>query len=366
MSVDSSVGGIQSLVDEALVEIGGAESSRDIEQARVRFLGKKSALTKQLKRIGSLPTQERRAFGQAVNDAKQLLAEKIAERAVQLDRWEQDAALTSGWVDVSLAGRRAGTGCLHPVSRTIRRIHDIFRRLGFDVAEGPEIEDDYHNFEALNIPPDHPARAMHDTFYVEPGVVLRTHTSPVQIRYLKSHPPPIQVIAPGRVYRSDSDATHTPMFHQVEGLVIDKDIHLGHLKWTLETFLKAFFEREDIVLRLRPSYFPFTEPSVEVDVGWQDVGGRRVLGGDGDAPGHGWMELLGSGMVNRRVIEFAGLDPEQWQGFAFGVGVDRLAMLKYGMDDLRAFFDGDRRWLDHYGFSPFDQPTLSAGVGAKA
>ena len=197
-------------------------------------------------------------------------------------------------------------------------------------------------------------------------MLLRTHTSPVQIRSMVEQGAPIRIIAPGRVYRSDSDATHTPMFHQVEGLVIDKGIHLGHLKWTLETFLKAFFERDDIVLRLRPSYFPFTEPSVEVDVGYSREGGRRVVGGDGNAEGHDWMELLGSGMVNRRVIEMAGLDPNEWQGFAWGLGVDRLAMLKYGMDDLRAFFDGDPRWLDHYGFSPFDQPTLSAGVGARA
>ena len=196
-------------------------------------------------------------------------------------------------------------------------------------------------------------------------MLLRTHTSPVQVRTMMSQGAPVRIIAPGRVYRSDSDATHTPMFHQVEGLVIDRGIHLGHLKWTLETFLKAFFEREDIVLRLRPSYFPFTEPSVEVDVGFALEGGRRVLGGSGDEPGHGWMELLGSGMVNRRVIEMSGLDADEWQGFAFGVGVDRLAMLKYGMDDLRAFFDGDVRWLRHYGFSPFDQPTLSAGVGAQ-
>ncbi len=245
------------------------------------------------------------------------------------------------------------------------------------------------------MPESHPARAMHDTFYFpdsaprgDPAssseaigqkkrMLLRTHTSPVQVRTMlaiaeKSNGgAPIRIIAPGRVYRSDSDATHTPMFHQIEGLVIDRDIHLGHLKWTLETFLKAFFEKEDIVLRLRPSYFPFTEPSVEVDVGFaiengQDGRMRRVLGGSGDAPGHGWMELLGSGMVNRKVIEMSGFDPNEWQGFAFGVGVDRLAMLKYGMDDLRAFFDGDVRWLAHYGFSGLDQPTLSAGVGAKA
>jgi phenylalanyl-tRNA synthetase alpha chain len=254
---------------------------------------------------------------------------------------------------------------------------EIFADMGFAVASGPEIEDDWHNFTALNMPESHPARAMHDTFYFPDksagqgdkggrDMLLRTHTSPVQIRAMLKQGAPLRIIAPGRVYRSDSDATHTPMFHQVEGLVIDKGIHLGHLKWTLETFLKAFFERDDIVLRLRPSYFPFTEPSVEVDTGYSFQGGRRVIGGSGDDPGHSWMELLGSGMVNRRVIAAAGLDPDEWQGFAFGVGVDRLAMLKYGMNDLRAFFDGDARWLSHYGFNALDVPTLSAGVGTPA
>ena len=250
---------------------------------------------------------------------------------------------------------------------------EIFADLGFSVATGPEIEDDWHNFTALNMPESHPARAMHDTFYFPDArtatrageMLLRTHTSPGADPHDDGAAARrCAIIAPGRVYRSDSDATHTPMFHQVEGLVIDRDIHLGHLKWTLETFLKAFFEREDIVLRLRPSYFPFTEPSVEVDVGYALENGKRVLGGSGDAPGHGWMELLGSGMVNRRVHRDGGLDPDEWQGFAFGVGVDRLAMLKYGMDDLRAFFDGDVRWLTHYGFSFLDQPTLSARRGS--
>jgi phenylalanyl-tRNA synthetase alpha chain len=254
---------------------------------------------------------------------------------------------------------------VHPVSQVMDELAEIFADLGFAVATGPEIEDDWHNFTALNIPESHPARAMHDTFYfpdaegAEKRMLLRTHTSPVQIRTMMSQKPPIYVIAPGRTYRSDSDATHTPMFHQVEGLVIDRGIHLGHLKWTLETFLKAFFEREDIVLRLRPSYFPFTEPGAEVDVGFSIVNGRRVLGGQ-----DGWMELLGSGMVHPRVIEYCGLDPSEYQGFAFGCGIDRLAMLKYGMDDLRAFFDGDGRWLKHYGFSALDVPTLSGGVGA--
>jgi phenylalanyl-tRNA synthetase alpha chain len=249
---------------------------------------------------------------------------------------------------------------------------EIFADLGFAVATGPEIEDGWHNFTALNMPESHPARAMHDTFYFPDRssggeeMLLRTHTSPVQIRTMLEQGAPLRIIAPGRVYRSDSDATHTPMFHQIEGLVIDKGIHLGHLKWTLETLLKAFFERDDIVLRLRPSYFPFTEPSVEVDTGYSFLDGRRVVGGSGDEPGHSWMELLGSGMVNARVLEAGGLDPDEWQGFAFGVGVDRLAMLKYGMNDLRAFFDGDVRWLAHYGFSALDVPTLSAGVGTSA
>jgi phenylalanyl-tRNA synthetase alpha chain len=274
-------------------------------------------------------------------------------------------------------------GSVHPVSQVMDELAEIFADLGFAVATGPEIEDDWHNFTALNMDESHPARAMHDTFYFPDAapdgpassseavgqqkhqMLLRTHTSPVQIRSMKAQGAPIRIIAPGRVYRSDSDATHTPMFHQVEGLVIDKGIHLGHLKWTLETFFKAFFEREDIVLRLRPSYFPFTEPSVEVDVGYSNEGGRRVVGGHGDDDGHDWMELGGSGMVNRRVLEFAGIDPDEYQGFAFGLGIDRIAMLKYGMNDLRAFFDGDGRWLEHYGFSPFDQPTLSAGVGAR-
>jgi phenylalanyl-tRNA synthetase alpha chain len=248
---------------------------------------------------------------------------------------------------------------------------EIFADMGFAVATGPEIEDDWRNFTALNIPETHPARAMHDTFYFPESsegaaqrMLLRTHTSPVQIRTMMEKAPPIRIIAPGRVYRSDSDATHTPMFHQVEGLVIDRGIHMGHLKWTLETFLKAYFERDDIVLRLRPSYFPFTEPSAEVDVGYRQERGRRIVGGNGDDDGHAWMELLGSGMVNRRVIANCGLDPDEWQGFAFGVGVDRLAMLKYGMDDLRAFFDGDLRWLAHYGFGALSVPTLSGGISA--
>lgn len=357
---------------DALTRIADASDAAALEALRIEFLGKQGSISGLMKTLGKMSPQERQVQGPLLNALRSETADAIAAKKGELEAAELEARLATESLDLTLPAPEAPKGSVHPVSQVMDELAEIFADLGFSVATGPEIEDDWHNFTALNMAETHPARAMHDTFYF-PDVdsegrrmLLRTHTSPVQIRSMVEQGAPIRIIAPGRVYRSDSDATHTPMFHQVEGLVIDRDIHLGHLKWTLETFLKAFFEREDIVLRLRPSYFPFTEPSVEVDVGWQDVGGRRVLGGDGDAPGHGWMELLGSGMVNRRVLEFAGLDPDEWQGFAFGVGVDRLAMLKYAMDDLRAFFDGDQRWLDHYGFSPFDQPTLSAGVGASA
>ncbi|MEC8772696.1 MAG: phenylalanine--tRNA ligase subunit alpha [Pseudomonadota bacterium] len=363
---------LEQLKTDALTRIANAPDAAALEALRIEFLGKQGSISGLMKTLGKMSPEERQVQGPLLNGLRTQANDAIAARKEVLEDAELEARLATEGLDLSLPAPETPRGSVHPVSQVMDELAEIFADLGFSVATGPEIEDDWHNFTALNMAETHPARAMHDTFYFpdtdEEGrrMLLRTHTSPVQIRSMMKQGAPIRIIAPGRVYRSDSDATHTPMFHQVEGLVIDKDIHLGHLKWTLETFLKAFFEREDIVLRLRPSYFPFTEPSVEVDVGWQDVGGRRVLGGDGDAPGHGGLELLGAGMVNRRVIAFAGLDPEQWQGFAFGVGVDRLAMLKYGMDDLRAFFDGDRRWLDHYGFSPFDQPTLSAGVGAKA
>ncbi|WP_341713311.1 phenylalanine--tRNA ligase subunit alpha [Erythrobacter sp.] len=363
---------LETLKADALTRIDAASDAAALEALRVAFLGKQGTISALMKTLGGMSPEERQTEAPKIQGLRTEVADALAAKKDALEGAELEARLASETLDLTLPAPAAPKGSVHPVSQVMDELAEIFADLGFSVATGPEIEDDWHNFTALNMAETHPARAMHDTFYF-PDVdaegrrmLLRTHTSPVQIRSMVEQGAPIRIIAPGRVYRSDSDATHTPMFHQIEGLVIDKGIHLGHLKWTLETFLKAFFEREDIVLRLRPSYFPFTEPSVEVDVGWQDVGGRRVLGGDGDAPGHGWMELLGSGVVNRRVIEFAGLDPDVWQGFAFGVGVDRLAMLKYGMDDLRAFFDGDGRWLSHYGFSPFDQPTLSAGVGARA
>lgn len=357
---------------EALSRIALADDLDTVETLRVEFLGKQGSISGLLKTLGKLDPEARKLEGPRIHALRESVSEALAARKTALETAALDARLAAETIDLSLPAPLAPRGVVHPISQVMDELAEVFADLGFAVATGPEIEDDWHNFTALNMPESHPARAMHDTFYFpdrnDDGreMLLRTHTSPVQIRTMLKDGAPLRVIAPGRVYRSDSDATHTPMFHQIEGLVIDKGIHLGHLKWTLETFLKAFFERDDIVLRLRPSYFPFTEPSVEVDVGYANEGGRRVVGGSGDAPGHAWMEVLGSGMVNRRVIEAGGLDPDEWQGFAFGTGVDRLAMLKYGMDDLRAFFDGDVRWLSHYGFSALDVPTLSGGVGTPA
>ena len=358
--------------EQALARIAAATDLDSLEKLRVEFLGKQGSISGLLKTLGAMSPDERQTTGPKIHALRESVTEALTARKAGLEQAALDARLAAENIDLSLPAPEAPRGSIHPVSQVLDELAEIFADMGFAVATGPEIEDDWHNFTALNIPESHPARAMHDTFYFPDkdaegrAMLLRTHTSPVQIRSMLRDGAPIRIIAPGRVYRSDSDATHTPMFHQVEGLVIDKGIHLGHLKWTLETFLKAFFERDDIVLRLRPSYFPFTEPSVEVDVGFAIQNGKRVLGGSGDAPGHGWMELLGSGMVNRKVIAAGGLDPDEWQCFAFGIGVDRIAMLKYGMDDRRAFFDGDVRWLQHYGFSPLDVPTLSAGVGAAA
>jgi phenylalanyl-tRNA synthetase alpha chain len=355
-----------------LAAIAAANDLATLDEQRVAALGKKGWVSAALKTLGAMSLEERAASAPAIQAIRTQIADALDARKAALEHAELEARLASEMLDLTLPAPAEARGSIHPVSQVMDELTEIFADLGFAVATGPEIEDDWHNFTALNMDETHPARAMHDTFYFPDKtaegreILLRTHTSPVQIRSMLDQGAPIRIIAPGRVYRSDSDATHTPMFHQVEGLVVDKGIHLGHLKWTLETFFKAFFEREDIVLRLRPSYFPFTEPSVEVDVGYATEGGRRVVGGHGDAPGHAWMEIGGSGMVNARVLEFAGLDAKEWQGFAFGLGIDRIAMLKYGMNDLRAFFDGDPRWLAHYGFSPFDQPTLSAGVGARA
>jgi len=353
-----------------LADIEKADTLGGVEELRVGALGKQGVVTALLKTLGKMTPDERQEKGPSIQELRQSVADAIAQKKEALEQAELNVRLASEQLDMTLPVDGLPQGSVHPVSQVMDELAEIFADLGFAVATGPEIEDDWRNFTALNIPETHPARAMHDTFYFPDkdsqgrDMLLRTHTSPVQIRTMTAQEPPIRIIAPGRVYRSDSDATHTPMFHQIEGLVIDKGIHMGHLKWTLETFLKAFFERDDITLRLRPSYFPFTEPSVEVDVGFTIEKGQRVIGGSGDDEGGGWMEVLGSGMVHRRVIEACGLDPDEWQGFAFGTGVDRLAMLKYGMNDLRAFFDGDLRWLKHYGFSMLDVPTLSGGVGA--
>jgi phenylalanyl-tRNA synthetase alpha chain len=357
----------EAIEQEALSRIAAASDLDALESLRVEFLGKQGSISGLLQTLGSMSPEQRQSEGPKIHALRETVTGALTARKAALEGAALEARLAAERVDLSLPGPEMPKGSVHPVSQVMDELAEIFADMGFAVATGPEIEDDWHNFTALNMPESHPARAMHDTFYFPDRnaegreMLLRTHTSPVQIRAMLERGAPLRIIAPGRVYRSDSDATHTPMFHQIEGLVIDKGIHLGHLKWTLETFLKAFFEREDIVLRLRPSYFPFTEPSVEVDVGYTLVNGKRVVGGS-----EGWMEVLGSGMVNRRVIEAGGLDPDQWQGFAFGTGVDRLAMLKYGMDDLRAFFDGDVRWLAHYGFAALDVPTLSTGVGTQS
>ena len=369
---------LEDLRDQLLSAIGAAAAPDALEAVRVEALGKQGRVTQLLKTLGGMTPEQRQTEGPRIHALREAVTEAITTRKAALERAALDARLVSETLDMTLPADVPTNGTVHPVSQVMDELAEIFADLGFAVATGPEIEDDWHNFTALNIPETHPARAMHDTFYVQneraddtnspvdaPKMLLRTHTSPVQIRTMLANKPPIRIIAPGRTYRSDSDATHTPMFHQVEGLVIDRGITLGHLKWTLETFLKAFFERDDIVLRLRPSYFPFTEPSAEVDVGYTLQKGKRVIGGGPDGKGGGgWMEVLGSGMVHPKVIAACGLDPDEYQGFAFGCGIDRLAMLKYGMDDLRAFFDGDIRWLKHYGFAAFDVPTLSGGVGA--
>ena len=356
---------IEQLRTDLIARVGAAADLEAVEAIRIEALGKAGSVSALLKTLGGMNAEQRATEGPRINGLREAVTAALSARKTALESAALAARLASERIDLTLPAPESPRGSVHPVSQVMDELAEIFADMGFAVAEGPEIEDDWHNFTALNIPETHPARAMHDTFYFPDkdgegrAMLLRTHTSPVQIRTMMSQEPPIRIIAPGRVYRSDSDATHTPMFHQIEGLVIDRGITLGHLKWTLETFLKAFFERDDVVLRLRPSYFPFTEPSAEVDVGYSLVNGKRVIGGS-----EGWMEVLGSGMVHPKVIAACGLDPEEWQGFAFGTGVDRLAMLKYGMDDLRAFFDGDMRWLGHYGFGALDVPTLSGGVGA--
>ena len=348
---------------ELIAAIAATETLEQLEAVRLNALGKKGLISRQLKALGGLAPDERRQAGQALNVVKEEISVALAERQAVLKRAELADKLASETIDVSLPARATADGRTHPLSRTIEEISAIFSDMGFSIAEGPDIETDFYNFTALNIQPEHPARQEHDTFYLNPDEtgkrpVLRTHTSPVQIRTMLNTPPPIRIIVPGRTYRSDHDATHSPMFHQCEGLVIGEGIHMGHLKGCLIDFCRAFFCVKDLPVRFRPSFFPFTEPSAEVDIGC-----RRVDGGLEIGAGDDWLEILGSGMVNPNVLENCGLNSDEVQGFAFGMGVERLAMLKYGIPDLRTFYESDLRWLKHYGFMPVDVPGLHTGLG---
>ncbi|CAD7715750.1 Phenylalanine--tRNA ligase alpha subunit [Xanthomonas hydrangeae] len=327
---------IQSLTERALADVAAAQTPDQLEALRVALLGKSGSITAQLKQLGTLPADQRKAAGEAINLARDALSAALSERKHTLENAALDARLAGERIDVTLPGRRSERGGLHPVTRTLERIVEIFARLGYELSDGPEIEDDWHNFEALNFPPHHPARAMHDTFYFGDGRLLRTHTSGVQVRYMDAHKPPLRMIAAGKVYRSDSDQTHSPMFHQVEGLLVDEHSNFADLKGTLSEFVRAFFER-DFEMRFRPSYFPFVEPGAEVDIAWQQPDGSTR-----------WLEVLGCGMVHPNVLRSVGIDPERYTGFAFGLGVERFAMLRYGVNDLRAFFENDVRFLRQF------------------
>ncbi|NGP16806.1 phenylalanine--tRNA ligase subunit alpha [Devosia aurantiaca] len=376
MSLDAQ---IETLRTELSAAISAAETEAGLDAVRVSALGKKGSVSALLASLGAMAPEERKSAGPAINGLKAEIGGLIEARSEALKRAALDARLKAETVDITLPLPPAPTarGRIHPISQTIDEITAIFSDMGFSIAEGPDIETDYYNFTALNFPEGHPAREMHDTFFMKPGPdgvkkVLRTHTSPVQVRVMQktndkpaagyltpAMDPPIRVVMPGRTYRNDSDQTHTPMFHQVEGLVIDKSSHIGQLRWVLEEFLKAFFEVPNVTLRFRPSFFPFTEPSMEVDVQCDRSGSEVKIGEGSD-----WLEILGCGMVHPNVIRNAGLDPDVYQGFAWGMGIDRIAMLKYGMPDLRAFFDADQRWIEHYGFRPLDLPTLFGGLSS--
>lgn len=324
---------LDKLIVRATESIQTSQDLKALDAVRVEFLGKKGELTQQLKSLGKLPVEEKKAAGQKINEGKRQLQQQIEQRRQSLEAQALDQRLQSEAIDVTLPGRGKNTGGLHPVTRTIVRINSLFSDLGFSITEGPEVENDYYNFEALNIPAHHPARAMHDTFYFDAGKLLRTHTSSVQVRYMERNAPPVRIIAPGRVYRCDSDMTHTPMFHQVEGLLVDRDIAFSDLMGHLEMFLQRFFDQDDVEIRFRPSYFPFTEPSTEVDI--------RIGGGK-------WLEVLGAGMVHPEVFRSVGIDHQEFSGYAFGMGVERLAMLRYGVEDLRMFFENDLRFLSQF------------------
>ena len=355
---------IETLESGILAQIDAAGDEAALEQVRVSTLGKKGSVSEQMKTLGKMSPEERQVMGPALNGLKSRIADAITARREVVKRADIEARLATEKVDVTLPVRPnpIETGRIHPISQVMDEITAIFSDMGFHVAEGPDIETDYYNFTALNFPEGHPAREMHDTFFFHPDEngerrVLRTHTSPVQIRTMENQKPPIRIVIPGKTYRQDSDATHSAMFHQLEGLVVDKKTNIANLKWTLMEFCKAFFEVDSIDMRFRPSFFPFTEPSLEVDIQCDRSGAEVKLG-----EGNDWMEILGSGMVHPNVLRAGGLDPDVYQGFAWGIGIDRIAMLKYGMPDLRPFFEADQRWINHYGFRPLDMPTLFGGL----
>jgi len=356
--------GLDGLKAAYLERIAAAADEAALEALRVAAVGKKGEISLKMRELGRMSPEERKTAGPALNALKDEINAALAARKVALGDAALEARLATEWLDVTLPGRARRQGSIHPVSQVMEEVTAIFADMGFSVAEGPQVESDWYNFDALNIPPEHPARQEHDTFFMaraegddRPLHVLRTHTSPVQVRHMLNHGAPCRVIAPGRVYRCDYDQTHTPMFHQVEGLAIGREISMANLKWVLEEFCRAFFEVDEVELRFRASHFPFTEPSAEVDLrcSWRD---GQLAVGEGDD----WMEILGSGMVHPKVLAASGVDPSEWQGFAFGIGIDRLAMLKYGIPDLRAFFDSDLRWLRHYGFAALDVPSVSGGL----
>jgi phenylalanyl-tRNA synthetase alpha chain len=353
---------LSALERDTLAAVEAAKDERALDDVRVAALGKKGAVSELLKTLGGMPPDERKDAGAKFNALRDRIASAIETKKTTLASGAMDARLASERVDVTLPAPPESRGTIHPVSQVMSEVIAIFADLGFAVAEGPDAESDDYNFTKLNIPPDHPARQMHDTFYMSAQKdgsrpLLRTHTSPVQVRTMLAQKPPIRIIAPGRTYRRDSDATHSPMFHQVEALVIDEETHLGHLKWTFEEFCKAFFEVPSIAMRFRPSYFPFTEPSAEIDIQCDRSGGQVKFG-----TGTDWMEIAGSGMVHPKVLSMCGIDPARYQGYAFGMGIDRLAMLKYGIPDLRPMFESDLRWLRHYGFAALDIPSLEGGL----
>ena len=356
---------MEDLKSEIVAMINAAADMKTLEEIRVSVLGKKGKITELMKGLGALSAEEKKEKGKSLNILKSEVEKAMDAQKTVLEDKELNAKLAAETIDVTLPVRSENQGRIHPVSKIYEEVVAIFGEMGFSVAEGPDIEDQFHNFNALNMPANHPARQMQDTFYIpnkesddfDDSYVVRTHTSPVQIRTMENQQPPIRIIAPGRTYRSDYDATHTPMFHQVEGLVIDKNITMAHLKGCLYDFVKAFFELDEIPVRYRPSYFPFTEPSAEMDIGCLKTKNELKIGAGND-----WLEILGCGMVHPNVLRAGGIDPDVYQGFAFGVGIDRLAMLKYGIPDLRTFFESDVRWLKHYGFTPLDESSMTGGL----